>query len=94
MKESYDQDEDTTEEERRKSNAFEVWLEGLEYILYHARGECEAEITEEIIVKMLDDIQERIRDDAPLGVYVHGKSHFPLAGLTYLEQKFKEKRVL
>lgn len=88
--EEVDQDEEVTEEDRRKSNAFEVWLEGPEIIMYHARGECEMDITEEIIAEMLDDIHDRIQDEAILGLYCSQRMMFRLAGLTPKEQKSKQ----
>lgn len=88
--EEVDQDKEVTDEDRRKSNAFEVWLEGPEIIVYHARGECEVDITEEIIAEMLDDIDERIQDEAILGLYCSQRMMFRLAGLTPKEQKSKQ----
>ena len=83
--EEFDDDEDTTEEERQKSNAFEVWLEGPEVVVYHARGECNVDLTEEQIGKILDDLETRVRDESILQIPCTKAPQFLIPGLTPLE---------
>lgn len=89
------EDENAEEERRRRtesgdSNPFEVWLEGPESIVYHARAECGVDLTEEQIGKILDDLHERVQDEAILGLYSREVPLFRLQGLTLSEQIAKQ----
>lgn len=87
--EDVDDDEDTTEEERLESNAFEVWLEGPEVVVYHARGECKVDLTEEHINKILDDLETRVADESILHVHCTKEPQFIIPGLTLDELRDK-----
>lgn len=58
-----------SEEERRNSQAFEIWLSGPEPVTYHSRAETGTELTEEHIANILADVHERVKDEALFELY-------------------------
>lgn len=85
----FDDEEDVTEEERRKSKAFEVWLDGVQLVMYHARGETSVDLTQEHIQAILEDLDNRLCDEAILRVNCSPEPDFLIPGLSLQDHLLK-----
>lgn len=69
---------------------FEIWLDGPQPILYHARAESRAEFTEQHIEGILEDLEYRVSDDYLLGTPVGAVTGYRTPGYTKRELKIKQ----
>ncbi|CAM9293265.1 unnamed protein product [Ectocarpus sp. 13 AM-2016] len=90
----WDDDEELTDDDREDAGTFEVWLEGPTIVHYHERADGKLDLDDEQLDKILDDLEERVMDEAILGQYINEDFQFRLPGFTAPEQRFKQFPVL
>ncbi|CAN0059821.1 unnamed protein product [Ectocarpus fasciculatus] len=90
----WDDDEELTDDDREDAGTFEVWLEGPTVVHYHERADGKLDLDDEQLEKILDDLEERVIDEAILGQYINEDFQFRLPGFTPPEQRFKQFPVL
>lgn len=78
-----------TDDERRESNLFEVFLAGLDQVHYHSRAECWSEMTEEHMVSVTEDIGSRVSDEAIIHVDASYLPEYLMPGISFQELMLK-----